>query len=286
MLLGLCFFFWPGQSTVSGGKIPDQPPGSRAQAAEGGFFNKLAGKVVYQRSDGIYRIKIGDTSPQRLVSYGTSPRWSPDGKQIAFVHGNAIMLLAEKDRTVRQLATAGRAKALCFFPDGLSVIFTDGTFLRQVQISNGKVSTLLAGSEFREVDIAEDGNRLTATVRTSIGIKVRVFDLQTGSVRTVSRGCSASLSPDGSRVTVNGRKHRVLNFYQWNTLKKVGQVHAPTGRKFDNQLWSNSPDWLVSTSEGERTDIFLHHILSDTAYQVTTSGDCDRADLFVSRPYH
>jgi len=84
-------------------------------------------------------------------------------------------------------------------------------------------------------------------------------------------------------VTVNGKNHRFLYLYSWDNLKKVARLQAPAGRKFDNQLWSNHSQWLVSTSEGKRNDIFLHHLNSDTSYQLTTSGDCDRADLYVNK---
>lgn len=247
------------------------------------FIDKLVGKTVYQRPDGIYMIRTGEQSSQRLLDYGTNPRWSPDGKQVAFIHGNAIMLLTVKNRQVRQLATAAKAKALCFFPDGRSVLFTDDKLLRRVEIKSRKIKTLLKDGQFYEVAIAKDGKRLAATVHGSTGFKVRIYDLKSGVNRTVSRGCSASISPDGDKVTVNGGKHRVLHIYQWDSLKKAGRVHAPAGRKFDNQLWSNSPEWLVSTSEGKHHDIFLHHIASDSSYQITTSGDCDRADLYVNR---
>ncbi len=247
------------------------------------FIDNLIGKVVYQKPDGIYLIKVGEKSPQRLFNYGTNPRWSPDGKQIAFLYGNAIMLFSENSGKSRQLAIAGKAKALCFYPDGQSVVYTDNNLLRRVEINSGKVTTLLEGNNFYEVDMSKDGSRLAATVKTRTGFKVRIFVLQTGTVRTVSRGCSASLSPDGNRVTVNGHKHRVLHLYQWENLKKVGQIHAPTGRSFDNQLWSNNPQWLTSTTEGKLNDIFLHHVTSDSTYQITTSGDCDRADLYVIR---
>jgi WD40 repeat protein len=247
------------------------------------LLDKLIGKVVFQKPDGIYLIKIGEQSEKHLVDYGSNPRWSSDGKQIAFLHGNRIMLLTEKNSKISHLATASKAKALCFDPDGLSIIFTDNNLLRRVDIKTGEIRTLLKGGSFYEVDIAKDGRRLTATVKTLTGFKVRIFDLDTGSARTVSRGCSASLSPDGSRITVNGKKHRMLHLYQWENLKKVRTVHAPADRRFDNQLWSNNPQWLTSTTEGKRNDIFLHHITSDASYQLTTSGDCDRADLYVSK---
>lgn len=247
------------------------------------FLDKLTGKVVFQRPDGIYLMKVGEEAQQRLVEYGTNPRWSPNGKQIAFIHNNAIMLVTVKNGKIRHLATAGKATALCFNPDGRAVVFTDNNLLRRVDIRNKKVRTVLKGDRFYEIDMAKDGRRLAATVKTLTGFKVRIFDLKTGSEQTVSKGCSASLSPDGSRVTVNGPKHRKLHFYRWQDLKRTGEIHAPVGRRFDNQFWSNNPQWLTSTTEGKRNDIFLHHVASNTSYQLTTSGDCDRADLYVKR---
>ncbi len=80
---------------------------------------------------------------------------------------------------------------------------------------------------------------------------------------------------------MNTQKHRFLSLFNWEYLKEVAQIHAPSGMQFDNQLWSNNPEWLSSTSEGVVNNIFLHHLPSDTSDQITTSGDSNRADLFV-----
>ena len=42
-------------------------------------------KVVYQCDDGICKKLIGEETPILLTNNGTYPRWSPDGKWIAFV---------------------------------------------------------------------------------------------------------------------------------------------------------------------------------------------------------
>ena len=53
------------------------------------------------------------------------------------------------------------------------------------------------------------------------------------------------------------------------------------GKKFDNQFWSNHEDWLTSKSEGDEENIYIHHVPSGAAFQMTRSGGCDRANLFV-----
>ncbi len=286
VLIALCYFLLPGDNTLQQVRASTHAGILKAEGANTVSPTpfRMTGKVVYQRPDGIYTVKIGSKKPQRIVEYGTSPRWSPDGKKIAFVDGNKIMIVSPRGGKAKAIATAAKAKAVCFDPDGQSVLFTDHKSLRRVDLRRQKVTTVLKGNEFLEIDIAEDGIRLAATVRTSLGYRVQVFDLQTGKSRTVARGCSASLSPNGSLVTVNGRKHRVLNLYSWDSVQRVEHITAPAGGKFDNQLWSNSPQWIVSTSEGDRHDIFIHHVPSDTSYRVTSNGDCDRGDLYVSNP--
>ena len=284
ILSGFLFLF-PGQGegVQPAPREPEKSIVSPEQAGQGDE-GKVRGKIVYQRPDGIYLLDLRDKTPKRVVPYGTYPRWSPDGGRFVFVHGNDIMLADAEGREVRKIAVAERARAVCFAPDGKSVLFSDGRFLKKVEVATGLVTTLLQNNEFREFDLAPDGTRLAATVRTLLGTKVLAFDLAGGrKERTVaSNGCSASLSPDGQLITVNGASHKKLDLYDWQTLRPAGAVSAPAGFKFDNQYWSNHPEWLVSTSEGSRQDIYLHHIPSNTASRVTSSGNCDRADLFVT----
>lgn len=247
------------------------------------YEKKIRGKIVYQRPDGIYLLTLPEKTSKRLVPYGTYPRWSPDGARVVFVNNNEIMLVDAEGRDVRKIAAAEKARAVSFAPDGKSVLFTDGTWLKKVELATGGVTRLLENNEFREVDLAADGKLLAATVRTLLGTRVIIYDLGKGlEERPVARGCSPSFSPDGRLLTVNGDKHTKLHLYDWQTLQPVGFVSAPAGLKFDNQFWSNHAQWLISTSEGAGADIYLHHVPSDTAYRMTSTGDCDRADLFVT----
>ncbi len=122
---------------------------------------------------------VGENTPHCLVNYGTNPRWSPDGKHIAFIHDNTIMLFSKNTDKIKQLAKAGKAKALCFYPDGKSIIYTNNKNLRRVDISNGKVTPLLTGDSFYEVDMAVKGNGLATTVKTITGYKNRYLTCKT-----------------------------------------------------------------------------------------------------------
>lgn len=286
VLVGAFLLLFPGLGqgdVLAPGK---QGAASGAVAASGQAPEPpIRGKVVYQRPDGIYLVDLQEKVPRRLVPDGTYPRWSPDGRQIVFVRGNDIMVADAQSGDARKIATANKARAVCFAPDGGSILFSDTNLLKRVALADGRVTVLLKNNEFREIDLAGGGRRLAATVRVLFGTKVLAVDLEPGGetrVRTVANGCSASLPPDGSLITVNGGGHEVLDLYDWRSLRPAAAVSAPPGLKFDNQFWSNHPQWLVSTSEGATQDIFLHHIPGNTAFRVTSSGDCDRADLFVT----
>jgi len=274
----LCFLLVPGgtrtERAATAGPIP-------FKTATSSF--SIAGKVVYQRADGIYMTEVNGGRTDKLVAEGSYPRWSPDGRQVAFIRGNDILLYGLNDKRTRKLTTASQARALCFRADGAAVLFTDGKSVREVEITTGKTRELITGSRFLELDIHADGNLLVVTEKTLTGYRVSIHDLRSGKGLTVARGCSASFSPDGRVVTVNSGDHTFLKLYQVKNLKESSRVPAPAGKRFDNQFWSNHRDWLVSTVEGERTGIYIHHLPTGRFQRVTELGDSDRADLFVIR---
>ncbi len=242
------------------------------------------GWVVYQRPDGIYSARAGLPQEKRLSKNGSAPRWSPDGKMIVYVHDNEIKVMDRKGGNKITVASAKKGKAVCFGPFGKTILFTDYKTIRRVNLKTGTVETILKGDyEFREVDIGTRGRILAVTVRTPFGIQVRRIDLKTGQREKVARGCSAAVSPDLKYITVNGRKHKFLRLYNLNTLRLEKHLSAPPGRRFDNQFWSNHQDWLVSKSEDDAENVFIHHLPTDSSYRVTTSGHCDRPDFFVNR---
>ncbi len=285
--IGLCtivasFILLSGN--VSGAKKSDVmlQPGISAESEVQGAEVLRAGVLVYEESGGIAVADIRTGESRKLTGDGSYPRWSPDGRHVAFVQGNYIMLIDVEDGMPKKLSEVRDPRAVCFTGDGKAVLFTDGQVLRQVELQSLQVKDVLRDGRFLEIDISGDGRLLTATVKTVTGFKVRLYDLYSGEGRTVARGCSASLSPDSRYVTVNSADHEVLYLYASDSLQKVGEVQAPAGYRFDNQFWSNDQELLVSTSEGDSKNIYIHNVLRGTARKVTTSGQCDRADLYVN----
>jgi uncharacterized protein (TIRG00374 family) len=248
------------------------------------LLTQRGAKVVYQCKDGLCKKIIGKKLPVRLTHSGSYPRWSPDGRWIAFVRGKAIMRMASDGKNVQVMVKAQTPRAVAWAPDGREVVFTDGKAVKAVHLDTLAVETLIKGSKFLEIDMARSsqGNIIAATVKTVFSFQVKTFNLKTGKNRAIARGCSASLSPDGQLATVNADSHEQLDLYWVHSGVKKGQIDAPHNLKFDNQYWSNRQDWIVSKSEGMRANIFVHHVRTNRALQVTFSGDCDRPDLYIT----
>jgi len=243
----------------------------------------IKGRIVFHKPDGIYVQNIGDRESRRIIKGGRYPRWSNDGKKIVFLLGKRVMIARYDGKRMKEVAVSQKPRAVCFHPDGRHILYIDGKAIMIAKTRKFNVAKFLEGYNFKELDISDDGKKVAATVKGVRGYSVLLFDFVTKKTRTVSRGCSATLTPDGRLVTVNDRNHKTLRLFDSGTLKMVGRIHAPSHNLFDNQKWSNDPDWLVSTSERKGNNIFIHRVSTDTAYQMTFSGDCDRGDLFIGK---
>ena len=244
----------------------------------------IRGSVIYERPDGVYRTDIGKPEAVLLAPSARYPRWSPDGESIAFIQQNSLVR-AQRDGTEQEvLLRLEKPHALGFHPNGKEIIFTDNDKVNALSLESRAVRTLISGHKARELDIDATGFRLVITVKAMFGTSILAFDLKSKNERKFSSGCSASLSPDGELVTNNSRDHRKLLLRRWLNSTTLSSVEAPSGLKFDNQFWSNDQDWIASKSEGDKTsNIFIHQVSQNKAWQVTFTGDCDRPDLFVKR---
>ncbi len=242
------------------------------------------GSVVFQKPNGIYAILVGSKDEVRLSNFGSYPRWSPDGKKIAFVDGNRIMMMSSRGQDVIELTTTSKGKAVCFHPDGQSILFTDQKSIRRVDISTATITTVATGNEFFELDISNDGETLVVTEKEFGGYRVVAIDLPSGNHSIISRGCSASISPEGNFITVNSLDHGELFLFNRKEKSKTSSLQMIKGLTFDNQYWSNSQEWIASKSNGADNNIYLHHAPTSANFQVTFSGRCDRPDYRIFNP--
>ncbi len=264
----------------SGGtsQVPPQKPaaGLLKQPPEG-----LTGRIVYEHDGGIFLGDITEVHHHRLAPSGRYPRWSPDGTLVAFIDGKQLVVMDGGGGHKSVAATADTLHTFAFGPDGRWLLYADGRKLHKLTLPDGPVQALAVGGDFRELDIDISGRFAAATEKSLTGYSVRLVSLEEEEVLTIAKGCSASLSPGGDRISALGGDHRMLHLYDTGNGVHVDTVSAPSGTTFDNHFWSNHPDWLASTLEGENHDILIHHIPSGSSYQVTSNGDSDRADLFL-----
>lgn len=245
---------------------------------------RVDGVIVYQRErkdrpTKICKTVIGETTCTRLTKNGYYPRWSPDGKKIAFLRDNKVMIMTSSGRWQRRLAEVKDPWAICYHSNGKEVLFTDGDAIKSVTIDTREVKTLVSGHGYRVLDVSEDGTRLATSVR---GHKILLYDFAVSETPLIKQGCSASLSPDSNFCVRNGGRHLQLVILDWKTKEPVKTMPAPRKTTIDNGFWSNHQDWLVSRTEARGNKNVIVHFFPDGGQScVTFCGDCNRPDLFV-----
>lgn len=268
---------------------PFVPPQRKADLTE--FAARVRGAVVYQREsadkpEAIYKTVIGRGRAWRLADSGRYPRWSPDGRHIAYFRGSDVMLMTAGGRFHRRLArtTDPSPRALAFHPDGREVWFTDGMDLKAVDVRTRKVRTVMSGMPFRGLDMSSDGRRLVTTISDH---RILRFEMPGRRIGKIETGCSAVLSPDATLCTHNQPMHKGMYVRRWDDWSIVGEFRAPAGMTFDNEAWSNDPHWIVTrTEQPNNQNCFVHDPQIGHSVQVTFTGDCNRPDLFVrTGPY-
>ncbi|MEJ7623003.1 MAG: S9 family peptidase [Pyrinomonadaceae bacterium] len=107
---------------------PQLSPDGRIIAYQIGTVDKTANRVVNQ----IYTISIDGTNGRQITNAATSssgPRWSPDGRHIAYNHGGQIWIM-EADGDDREQVTkiTTGASSPVWSPDGRWIAFTSEVY--------------------------------------------------------------------------------------------------------------------------------------------------------------
>jgi dipeptidyl aminopeptidase/acylaminoacyl peptidase len=250
------------------------PPASHGMPEAG-----MSGKVVYQRGSDIYVQAIGG-KPSLLQRGASHPRWSPDGRTVAVVGERRILLIDVESGDSRSVAEVRSPRTVAWHPSGRFVYFSDGDKVREVDIVSGRDRSVISGHKMLELDVGPDGRTLVGT-RQRFGYSIMVFDIESGDVRSLESGCSASISPDGTLITNLLDGHQRLALLATSDGSRQRILEAPAGITYDNQFWTNHPDWIAGETEGSTTDIVLINARDGHVRQITEVGDASRADVYL-----
>jgi hypothetical protein len=266
LFLPLLFLFACGNSPAPEGSLPaySLPPELRDA------------RLAFQRKGQIVVSSPLSKGKETEVTTGTWPRWSPDGTWVAFLDGNRVSRILIESGEVEVLSEVRNPRTLAVPKLGNEVIFTDGNLVKSVNVDTGGVRILEEGRALLEIDVV--GDVILGTQKVLGGFRVNSSSGK--EEKNYGKGCSASFSPDGTRVTRNEGDHTRLAVLDAESGEQVLMLPAPPGRKTDNQFWSNHPDWVVSMDE-DSGHIYAHRISDLSVFRISKSGNGDRPDLWV-----
>jgi dipeptidyl aminopeptidase/acylaminoacyl peptidase len=216
--------------------------------------------------------------PEQLTARGSTPRWSPDGRQIAWLSGDGTT--AGIAQLWIQPATGGPARRLTSF-----------------------------GSPVTDFAWAPDGARIafTAAVRDQAATRpqIHLLDVATGQVRQLTRldrtlvvhlwdpDANLSWSPDGTRITFSTKPTpRFDDDFQSDIVVVTvasGEVRALVERPGMDMrpAWSPDGQWIAFRSSFGVVDRFADHGIAFVAATGGAPRDLGRsfAGGFLDGPY-
>ncbi|MCX6561126.1 MAG: hypothetical protein NTZ26_11525 [Candidatus Aminicenantes bacterium] len=202
---------------------PAAPPAARIDLSSLRPSFEFGGGIVFQSDlDGDNDIYLlTGTGLRRLTDDPASdefPKWSPDGKRIAFSSNRTgryqIHTMASDGSDVRQV-THSEADAIeqAWFPDGRRLAFTEerrravgrSYILKSVGLDGGTAETLLPEFEGSSAlpEFSPAAPVLGFTGKRLRGWDIYVVDLATRAVRPLTEGghaCRPHFSPDGAKI--------------------------------------------------------------------------------------
>jgi hypothetical protein len=239
-----------------------------------------ASRLLFQRPDGIYLlIPFANKQPKRVTDGGTYPRWFPDGVRFSYIRDGHVYIHNLRDATDIKIATDPNTRAVAINPVSEDVFFSSNSGVYRVKRGHSDAERLLSGDHVYGLSV--HANTLMTTEKATLrgfGIVRRHLTFPERAKR-IGDGCSASISPDGKRTTLNLHGHRKLAILNIASGHQTRTLTAPPGEQFDNHAWSNHTNWIASVShEG---NVLIQRVSDSACWQVTHTGDANRPDLFI-----
>lgn len=105
---------------------------------------------------------------------GYSPRYSPDGTQIAYATDSAIRVMDAYGENGRDVTTEDLSylSSVAWFPDGERLAITSERGIEIVEVATGTRTTLIDGFATKEIDVSPDGKSLVFGINGQKGLTV------------------------------------------------------------------------------------------------------------------
>ncbi len=219
--------------SIRAGVSLDISPDGRDVVFSGGYWPRNRRPSAEEL--GIWRAGLdGSTLTQLTVEpvFDCYPRWSPDGRWIAFLRleeelnydGGNIQLIPSSGGEIRQLTSNADSVAvahIAFSPDGTRIAYFSGNTIKVVPVQGGPSEVLVtAGSRFpffSDLDWSPDGTRI---VDVPLGGKIWIDHLSSGERTELETGLSddfgyfsVAWSPDGERIAFAAAKPSETEFW-------------------------------------------------------------------------
>jgi dipeptidyl aminopeptidase/acylaminoacyl peptidase len=231
------------------------------------------------RNSDIYVVSVDGGAPKRLTSNpgpDTSPAWSPDGSEIAYLSAMDPRAWAEKIDVLVMPAAGGPARnltkdfpdsaaAMKWSPDGKSVYWDAEEGVRRhifrVPASGGKIVHITEGAMmYADFDISPDGARIASSVDNSMGpAEIWIVD-----------------------VSGNGRTRfsRANPEFDEFAVAKSEAVHWKGPDNFDVEGWLTYP---LDYQQGKKVPMILN--IHGGPYGANTARFDARAQIFAAHGY-
>jgi Tol biopolymer transport system component len=181
--------------------------------------------------DGIRAVYVAhiDASEPRKISgdgYAAVPRWSPDGRRLAFIKGEATrprvwnVWVADLDTGMVSRVShhnVGQAWGASWFPDGKRVAYSVEDTLVLARVDDGSARVLPVprrGRLIRTPAVSPDGKRIVFQVYRD---GVWLLDVSSGHMRRVLTDAAAeefAWSPDGRRVVFHTKRNGAWSVWE------------------------------------------------------------------------
>jgi Tol biopolymer transport system component len=250
-----------------------------------------AGRIAYigKRGDNydIYTMNPDGSDILRLTTdpgEDSSPQWSPDGSQIAFLNygGEAGLYLMNADGSAQTQLTASQSiGSYSWDVDGTRIAFINDDGLYAVDLSSSSEPILLL--EDRWIESANWGSIdlfvLTSCCEQSESATIQLFDLTNGSLTPVAADNlypkSPAWSPDNKQVAVVLRDDHDFAFqitYADNSIPPR-QLITDMGH-MNNLSWSPDGKWLafLGAPEYKEYSVFIISIENGSPQKLIETG--------------